>query len=189
MNKKDYILLNWVKTFPQYSDLSYDDVMLFIGRSQQLKNWLLKINENFVNETIAPDWFIKAGNSAKDWSKFHETYLLILKNRSDKSKALNDESVKHRIACDKIVSDYTISYSKLAVDPIIQIASISFEDLPDNIIFKGLKLDTVSINNEMSVKSRFEHDQVNEYKTYLCKEYYSKLDKFKLTDYVPPKVK
>jgi len=189
MDKKSYIMLHWTKSFPQYSSLTYDEVMSFIGRSQQLKNWLFKINNDFINETVAPNWFIDAGNSAKDWSKFQDTYLLILQNRSDKSKALNEESNKYRAACDKITKEFAIAFSKLAVDPIIEIASLTFEDLPDNIIFKGLKLDSTSVNNEMSIKSKYEADQLKEFKTLLCKEYFKNKDTFKLSNYISPKVK
>jgi len=189
MNKKDYIMLHWSKSFPQYSSLTYDEVMSFVGRSQQLKNWLLKVNNEFANESIAPDWFIDAGNSAKDWIKFQETYLLILQNRSEKSKALNDESNKYRAACEKINKEFAIAFSKLSVDPVIEIASLSFEDLPDNIIFKGLKLDSTSVNNEMSPKSKYEAEQLKEFKTLLCKEYYKRPDTFKLSDYVSSKEK
>lgn len=189
MTRKEFIKTLWDKDHPQYSNLSYLDVMAFIGRSKQLQNWLNKAETEFEAISIAPEWFINGGFSPKDWSEFKNTYEEVIKLRSIKSTALNNEATKYRTACDKIDSDFQVNLSKVMVNPVIEISCVTFEDLPDDIIFKGLSLDNKSSDGSMSKKSIYEYEQLTNYKTYLLKQYKLKGVNFKFSDYISHKVK
>lgn len=189
MTRKEFLKTLWDKDHPQYANLSYLDVMAFIGRSKQLQSWLVNAETEFEAISIAPEWFINGGFSPKDWNEFKSTYEEVIRLRSIKSTSLNVEATKYRSACDKIDNDFQINLGKVMVNPVIEISCITFEDLPDDVIFKGLSLDNKSVDGSMSKKSVYEHEQLINYKTYLLKQFKLKGVHFKFSDYVSHKVK
>lgn len=177
-------MMNWIKDFPAYSSMPYEEVMRFISRSNQLRNWFANIEREFNLINIAPDWFIRSGFSASDWTNHVNVYETILKLNSEKNSKIAEESKVYREKTDKISYDHKIAVDALKVDPIVQIACVTFEDLDQKTILASMDLSKTSINNTMSPKARYEYDAVERFKTYLCKELRIKRKDFKLSDYL-----
>lgn len=182
-------MLNWAKDYPAYASMGYDEIMRFVSRSNQLKNWVTNIEAEFNLINIAPAWFIKSGFSPADWTKHIDTYNAILKHNSEKNSKIADESRIYREKCDKISYDHKVAVDALKIDPIVQIACVTFEDLDQKTILESMDLSKVSVNNNISPKAKYELDAVEKFKTYLCKELRTKRNDFKLPDYLFKPVK
>lgn len=116
-SKKHYIMAKWQQTFPDDTDLTYDQITRLASSVKLINEWYVEATNEFIQIKEAPEWLSDAGGDPIKWSDEVASKIKLSKNKLQKlSKEIQIKSEAYQKEVEELTKHYDDSVTQMIKD-------------------------------------------------------------------------
>jgi hypothetical protein len=142
--KINYVMDSWRRDFPDYSSISYSELLGIVSRSAPINKWYSDVSSEYHKLSLVPQYALDGGITPTEWdgviTEAYDAYKLAQKDYYSKVT----EAQKN---FKKATSEASDSFGKKVIDlvkgkPGLGVRLLNNSSLPYSVIIESMKLDS-----------------------------------------------